>query len=355
MDVQVFAGPDAPTAEIVSFLSALDFAPAQHDPRWSSVFRDLPNEDFHILVARDGARIVAVSTFTIFHGSLGPIVHANPYMGYGGCSCLPARQAEAVAALMGLLLEKAREAGCLTVSVATPPFNEQTIDLYIRALEPDYRFDNFYQYHVLECHPFDKLKGRHRQAFQREIRRAESAGVQIIRAESPSQFEGWARIYERRYADIGATPLPRKFQEMLWRVFSPCEKARLDLAYVGDELLGGTLFLEGTGVVDYFSSAFTAQGMRLHAGTLILHRAFTDFITRGIRRFNWQSSPNRDGGVYQFKQRWGASEGAHCILTAVLGDEKVLTSRPLAEIREAYPLHFVLPYDLWGGGHLHTI
>ena len=347
MSVDLYTGAQSPVSEIIEFLNTLEFSPAQHDPRLAGVFSSLPKEDFHVLVARDGTRIVAVSTFTIFHGPFGPILHANPYIGYGGCSSLPARQAEAVVTLMHALLDQAREHRCLTASVATPPFSEAATDLYVQALEPTYRFENFYQYHYLDGHPLDQLRGKGRQTLKRKLRDAESTGMRIVRAANLAQVEAWMNIYAERYVDIGASSLPRKFHEMLWRTFAPCGRARIDLAYLEDELLGGTLFLEGVGVVDYFSSAFRTESMRLHPAILLLCRAFDDFIARGIRRFNWQSSPSHDGGVYEFKRRWGALEGKHYILTKVLGDERVFISRPLEEVRKAYALHFVLPYDLW--------
>jgi hypothetical protein len=68
---------------------------------------------------------------------------------------------------------------------------------------------------------------------------------------------------------------------------------------------------------------------------------------RGVERFNWQSSPSRESGVYIFKKRWGAIEGQHVILTKVFTDAEVFTSRPLEQIRAAYGHHFVLPYALW--------
>lgn len=268
-------------------------------------------------------------------------------MGYGGCSCLPERQSEAITVLMRALIDEAYHSGCCTASVATPPFSEAIKSLYIDALEPTYYFDNFYQYSYLDRHPFDQMKPKRRQAFQNELRHSESAGVTIARAEDIAQVEAWLDIYEQRYVEIGAMPLPRKFHEMLWRTFNPCGKAILDLAYIEGELLGGTLFLEGTGAVDYFSTAFKTESMKLYPGTRILDRAIASFMSQGMRRFNWQSSPSREGGVYQFKKRWGALEGEHYILTKVLGDERVFTSRPLAEVRRAYALHFVLPYDLW--------
>ena len=61
---------------------------------------------------------------------------------------------------MAVLLENAREQQCLTASVATPPFCEDLVELYAEALKPNYRLDNFYQYHVLDCHPLDKLKAK---------------------------------------------------------------------------------------------------------------------------------------------------------------------------------------------------
>ena len=127
----------------------------------------------------------------------------------------------------------------------------------------------------------------------------------------------------------------------------PAGKAQLHLAHKEGRLLGGTLFLIGRGIVDYFSTAFNTESMKLYPGTLILHDAFHKFIELGIKRFNWQSSSSKDSGVYDFKARWGAQESENVVMTKVLGDSKVFTQRPLDEIRAAYGLHFVLPYDLW--------
>jgi hypothetical protein len=345
--VSLYEGLKAPCEVILEFLNSLEFVPVQHDPRWAEVYAQLDNEEFYILVATENGNILGISNFTVFRGPFGSIVHANPYIGYGGCSCAADRHGEVIQSLMAALLDWARNSGCITVSVATPPFSEDRFDLYIDAMRPNHSYRNFYQYHYLNEHPFEKLKPKRRQAFVSEIRRAQSSGIKIIRAVDASQLEAWLDIYEGRYAHISARPLPRMFHRMLWETFATTDKAQLDLAYKDEELLGGTLFLIGRGIADYFSTAFKTESMNLYPGTLILHDALYRFIELGVKRFNWQSSPRRDGGVYKFKQRWGALEGEYLILTKVLGDAKVFTSRALSEIREAYGLHFVLPYDLW--------
>jgi hypothetical protein len=347
INVTLYEGLKAPCDEILEFLDSLEFVPAQHDPRWTEVYAQLDNEEFYILVATENGNILGISNFTFFRGPFGSIVHANPYMGYGGCSCNVDRQGEVIPLLMSALLDWARDAGCITVSVGVPPFSERLFDFYIAELEPDHIHRKFYQYSYLDEHPLEKLKPKRRQAFASEIKRAQSAGIEIIHADDTSQIEAWLEIYEERYAQICARPLPKAFHKMLWKTFAPAGKARLDLCYKDQELLGGTLFLFGRGIVDYFSTAFKTESMNLYPGTLILYHTLQELHEREIKRFNWQSSPGRDSGVYNFKKRWGALEGEYLILTKVLGDAKVFTSRPLSEVGAAYGLHFVLPYNLW--------
>ena len=120
VQVVLHEGLKSPCDEVLGFLDSLPFVPAQHDPRWAQVYAQLEQEDFRVLVARDHGRIVGVSGFTFYNGPLGSIVHANPYMGYGGCSCDAARQEEVIPLLMAALLDWASQRGCITVSVATP-------------------------------------------------------------------------------------------------------------------------------------------------------------------------------------------------------------------------------------------
>ena len=334
-------------SNILTFINSLDFVPAQHDPRWTQVYSKLNNENFFMAVASKRDMIIGVSTFTVFKGTFGSILHANPYMGYGGCSCAPGKESEVIHALMLALIDWAESFGCATLSVATPPFSERFAEYYISALRPDYFLKNFYQYDYIDIHPFDKLKSKRRQAFKNEVRRAESTGIEIRRADNSSQVYSWLDIYEARYAQLGARPLPREYQSILWDIFAPVGKAELYLAYKNMQLLGGTLFLLGVGIVDYFSTAFKKESMKLYPGTLILNHAFNRFIDLGIRRFNWQSSPSRNSGVYAYKKRWGALEGEHLVLTKILGDPNVFLERPLNEVRDAYCGHFVLPYHLW--------
>ncbi|MAG93334.1 MAG: hypothetical protein CMJ48_06245 [Planctomycetaceae bacterium] len=346
--------------EVVDFLDSLERSPLQHDPRWLEVFASLEGENFTVALARQENTVVGVSTLTTFSGPYGKILHANPYVGYGGCSVADTASNEftsaVVEALIQALLAEAKAQDCVTATLSTPPFSEDLTGIYERCLQADYSLSNHYQYHILDQHPLAGLASKRREAFASEIRRAERGGVTLRRAETLAEVEAWLEVYGERYRELNASPLPAAFLKALWETFSPTGHAELQLAYCDDVhrdeknaptgLLGGTLFLLGRGIVDYFASAFRSNSRSLYPGTLLLDRMFTQLIERGYSHFNWQSSPDR-GGVFAYKKRWGAREGQHVILTRVVGDVTPLLAEPLTAVRAGYGLHFVLPYSLW--------
>ncbi len=349
MDVAVYAGQSAPFDAVLAFFDQLEYVPAQHDPRWAYVFSRLKGEDFYVAVASEDGKILGTANYTVFRGPLGAIAHANPFMGYGGCSCVPDREGEVIPALMRSIAEHAKSVGCVTMSVAIPPFHERVTALYVLTLEPEYCFSNFFQYNDLDRHPLDCLNSKARHRIVNRLQRAVSLGVTVRLAETVAEVETWLDIYKDRYAEIGVRPLPRQFLMESWKSFAPLGKAELFLAYQQAELLGGGLFVRGRGIVDYFSCAYNEAGMELNANVPVVDAAVKYYMDLGIKWLNWQSSPSRESGVYEFKKRWGAVEGEYLILTKVLSDPQVLTRRPLAEIRDAYSHHFVLPYALWDG------
>lgn len=78
MNIESYRGLDAPIPEIVGFLDALGLAPAQHDPRWGSVFSELPNEAFYVLVAREGggsSRLAVMSFSRELSGLFFTLIH----------------------------------------------------------------------------------------------------------------------------------------------------------------------------------------------------------------------------------------------------------------------------------------
>lgn len=165
--------------------------------------------------------------------------------------------------------------------------------------------------------------------------------------ELPSdRLDEWLTLYQTRYSEIGAIPYPDEFYRQVYRQAIPAGIAEFWSVFDGDVLVGGTMFLNSGTVVDYFAPVFRSDYRDFSPNTYLLNEAFRDFRRRGVSHFNWQSSPGK-GGVYEYKSRWGAYDSRHFYLSVLLRAETHLLRVSVPQVREGYPLRFVLPHSAW--------
>lgn len=311
---------------------------------FSPLYSTLPDCRYDAMVAHQHEEVRGFLPFVVYEGKFGPIINSLPYIAYGGPV---STEGDVTQILVEEMVRYARKLGCITMTVSTPPFmTEAGLAAYRDYLHPDYYFANFFQYSLLDVHPLEKLSGKRRSAFKNEIRKSEQARVLLKTICADVDIDEWLVIYGDRYAEIGATPYPPRFFKSMLTDVDHKGKVLLVGAYLEDELIGGTLFLLGRGIVDYFASAYKTSYMHLYPNTFVLDAMFHEFMAQGYRLFNWQSSPGK-GGVFAYKQRWGALENEHYYLTKVTGKIENLTRVPLEDIRAAYRGFFVAPFHLW--------
>jgi hypothetical protein len=71
---------------------------------------------------------------------------------------------------------------------------------------------------------------------------------------------------------------------------------------------------------------------------------------RGVRIYNWQSSPSRDSGVYRYKRQWGSREAPYTYVTRRLCDPARLSAIGREGVERAYPWHYVVPFAAFDAG-----
>jgi hypothetical protein len=320
-------------------------AAAQHDPLWLDVLDECGEAVLGAAAYAEGALagwILGASR----HGPGGGVVTSLPYVAYGGPAVVRGGAATAVA-LTRWLLAAARARGVVAVGVGLSPFTQDDISAAVAAgLDANARYDNFAQVQPLDPHPLRQVPKARRDTLASLVRRAERGGVRVGPSSDPAEFEAWLGIYRARYSELGARPLDDAFHRgALARGGAP-GRVEFWSARKGERLLGGSLFLIGDGVVDYFSSAYATdpEARALAPNTLQLSAAFGAFAARGLRWFNWQSSPGR-GGVYQYKAGWGAAERAQPYVCWIAPDAHALRALTPAEVVRGYPARFVIPFD----------
>lgn len=317
----------------------------QHHPVWAQVLSAI-GEECRGLVAVDGGNVLGWLLYTVSRGEYGTVVNSLPLVLFGG-PAVPGADAAVTAALLEALRGEAESLGADALSVGTSPFlNEETEATYRRVLRVTHELENFVQLQDLQVHPLDALAPKRRRAVRSEINRGIRHGLRVLPVLDARQLDEWLAIYRERYLEMGAVPYPADFHRRAFEMAVPAGAAEFWAVVDGDRLVGGVMFLVSSDVVDYFSSASLTAYRPLFPTTLLLNEAFTAFMARGKKWFNWQSSPNRDG-VYQYKARWGAREWRYFYLSTLLRPETTLLRTPVADIKRAYPLRFVLPFSLW--------
>lgn len=319
--------------------------PSQH-PVWAEVLC-AAGVDCRGLVAVRGGRAVGWLLYGVHSTPLAMVVNSAPLVVYGGVAAAP--EAEVRIGLLRALRAEAGRLGADVLTVALSPFATREMEEECRlSIGSTHEMENFVQTHELATHPLEGLSPKRRDAFRSEVNRAKQAGLRVVHQLTLREFEEWLAVYGRLYAELGAMPYPEAFHRAAFERGVPTGAAEFWGVLDADKVVGGVMFLTSGRAIDYFSSAFRSEYRPLSPTTYLLNEAFGHFIARGVQHFNWQSSPGR-GGVYRYKSRWGAREGHHLYLSAVLRSDSPLLKAAPAVIQRCFPLWFVVPFSALSG------
>ena len=342
MSISVVPFEDLPVLDLD--LSSEHVVPQNH-PVWLDVLKRV-GEDCHGLAALEDGRPVGWLFYSSSEAHGVRLVSSLPYLAYGG-PATPLPRPDVQTELLRYLRRLAEELGADVVAVATPAFLPEPDEARWReALAPTHEHRNPVQIQSLVPHPLDQSTGRRRSTLRQQLNRARRGGLVVSRTMDPATVEEWLTIYNTRYAEIGARPYPDEFHRAVYEIAVPRGAAEFWAAHLGDELVGGVIFLRAGRTVDYFSSAFRSEHRSSFPTTLLLSEAFAYFGAQGMTRFNWQSSPN-GGGVFEFKARWGATEHRHFYLSALLRPDTGVFGLATEQVSESFPFRFVLPFSAW--------
>lgn len=325
-----------------SFFESCPGAFIQQSCGWADAIAALGPDEPRFLLCRDGGTDVAGLPLYIFKHPLGSVMNSVPQPGpLGGVFIRPGLQtgkiAAAFAALLGRAEALAREENCLSMTLISNPFSDD-ISFYRSALGPCLVLKNFTQHVPLDGAPRERSGN-----VERNIRKARAQGWTASMAGGEAELERWQLIHEKRQAEIGARPLPLALFRGLWRQLFPRGKAGLLLVRRGDELAGGGFFVRHREVLDLYMPAIDSRFAKDGTNFLAVEECLSLARAGGARVFNWQSSPDRTGGVYAFKKQWGSVETSYYFLTKLLTPPERLRAVS-RESRAEYAGHYVAPH-----------
>ena len=323
-----------------------ELIPPQLCPYWANIL-DSDTITCYVIYVEDKDVIKDQLNFSIIKSSIGNFLISMPYIGYG--CCFDVVNKKYLGKLFSELEKFALENDCLTMSICTHPLASLPFNAYKEVFDYSFSYKNFCQISELDMHPLLKLKHHRRMAFNNEISKIGKESEYFIDTKpSEDTFEEWLEVYNARFRELKGHPLSYWFYNNYYKESRINDKIDFWVLRSESTVLGGAFFSIGKYIVDYGTSAFISEYRTLYPTTYLLNSYFEKMIEQGILYFNWQSSPSKGSGVYNYKRRWGAKEYEHYYFSKNLVDISEIISIPLSKIKRELAGCYVLPYTLWG-------
>ncbi|MGB8214523.1 MAG: GNAT family N-acetyltransferase [Anaerolineales bacterium] len=143
---------------------------------------------------------------------------------------------------------------------------------------------------------------------QQSIRQAEKAGVVIRRGEEWQDVLLFFGLHLRTHQRLGAPVQPLRFFRLLWERLMAQGLGFVLLAYQGEQLLAGAVFLHWNKTLTYKYSASDPKYWNLRPNNLLLWHAIQWGCEHGYETFDWGKTDLDNQGLCDFKLGWGSQE-----------------------------------------------
>jgi len=317
-------------------------APSMHyTSAWGRVLVDTLGDEPVYLAAEDASGALAAYMPAVLHrNEAGNHIASLPiHNGYGGVfAARDIDEPAAYATVLEALNDLAAQHRCVTATIVTNPLAERE-SLYHRLFKPDFTFDRFTQ--AIDIGP----DYRYNQKKRNQINRLKRYGVEVKLLErlEGDNLAAWLEGYTAAKRALDVPPKPVALWQAIDRHLAGM--ARYVTAWLEGELIGGILVVINSGIAEYYESWFDDAFSKINPTSLCVDAAIRFAIESGCNMWNWEASPKRGDGVYEFKRKWGSRDIDYKLLTRKFGAIERWRQMGRQELAKRYPWYFVAPYD----------
>lgn len=275
-------------------------------------------------------------------GKFGTVFNSLPYYGSNGgvIQRIPDNQIKCM--LIQGYFDYAESHNACSATIITNPLNMDH-EIYENTIEDFIRDERIGQITHLPKNLEDELLKLFEDPRPRNIRRAVKEGVQVTSGNEKVSVEFLYKVHVENMQAIGGLAKSWKFFEKLlsdiphhlWSVFV----GRKD-----GQPIAALLIFYFNGTAEYFTPAIKSEHRNTQALALVIYEAMKDAVSRkGCKNWNWGGTWLSQGGVYDFKKRWGTSDYPYYYYTKIFNAEVKSSSKDT--LLKDYPGFFVLPFS----------
>lgn len=176
----------------------------------------------------------------------------------------------------------------------------------------------------------------------RNIRKAQKEGVKVYVSNTKASLDFLYQTHYDNITAINGIAKEKRFFDCIPDLFNDNEY-KVYIAEKDNVKVAALLLFYYNKTVEYFTPAVVEVYRGIQPTALIIYQAMLDAINSGYRNWNWGGTWLSQGGVYDFKKRWGTTDHRYFYYTNVR-DEKVY-HLPKEVLLKNYQYFFVLPFS----------
>lgn len=178
-----------------------------------------------------------------------------------------------------------------------------------------------------------------------DIRRAQNAGITISEECNEMNIEMLYNIYFENCRDYGIPVKPKIVIDALANWKNATDHVCFYFALFEGRIIGGLIGVYSPSTLSYYLPCTKDSFRTLQPGTLLVDYAYQKARKKGIKYWNWESSPNIDSGVYKFKKKWGSTPVEYQIFTYRFADKSIIQKLGREGLLKEFPYYFVYPFQ----------
>ncbi len=179
----------------------------------------------------------------------------------------------------------------------------------------------------------------------RNVRKAEKSGVTVRTTFTSEDIRTIYKIYEQNCMDYGIPLKPFEAMRFLLEDASASSNRKMFIAEHEGVIIGALLMLYSRSTASYYIPCSRHDYRNLQPNPLLIARAITDALERGLRIWNWESSPSKESGVYAFKKKWGGEDKNYSVFVKLFKEPAFFRALGADAISIHFPYFYVFPFN----------
>ena len=326
--------------EYERFLHNNDGAMIYYSLKFRDFLQKLTNGYSNYYIAIDDVgQVVGVLPLMIKPGMYGKVINSLPY--YGSNGGILSENEDAKTALLDKYLEILSGKDIAASTIVGNPLDKNYNYSLIKSNEADFRIGQFTDISG-ELATIEDLLLKFHSKTRNIIRKAIKSDV-TVKIEN-NMFNFLEETHNENMLTIGGLAKTKDFFRLIPEVFSAGLDYNVYVARHNDIPVAAVLVLYFGKVVEYYTPVIVKEYRHLQALSFLITQSMFDANHHGFRLWNWGGTWKSQGGVYDFKSKWGTEDKEYTYHVSILNEELYNCSKD--ELLNQYSGFYVLPFSL---------